>query len=228
MSKILVVEDDQINATNLQTLLSADSHTVEVVFDGIAGKERLDVFQYDLIVLDWQLPGLSGVDLCRSFRQSGGNSPILMLTGKDTIDDKENGLDAGADDYITKPFHPRELLARVRALLRRSTVVQSGEIRVGDLVLDRDKRMVTSNGNAIALQPLEFAVLEFFMRHPAKVFGTDEIIKRVWSDDTEIGTEALYSCINRLRRKLDSGRDKTAIRSVRGVGYCLDVEGNQS
>ena len=166
MVKILVVEDDLALATTIRDTLSNEQYKVETSHSGEEADGLLSSFDYDLVILDWELPEMSGVSICQRFRARGGTTPILMLTGKSTADDKESGLDSGADDYLTKPFEVRELNARIRALLRRPTQFQGQKLRWGNLELDTNTHRVVLNGKDIALQPLEFTVLEFFMRHP--------------------------------------------------------------
>ena len=163
MSKILVVEDEIELAEQVRRALSREQHMVEVVHDGQSALDHLRVSQYDLLVLDWMMPKMSGIEVCKWQRNRGDKTPILMLTARVEIDDKEKGLDAGADDYLTKPFHLRELLARVRALLRRG-VSPTNELTAGELMLDPTARRVYRKGVEVKLEPKEFNLLEFLMR----------------------------------------------------------------
>src|SRR4030095_16645344 len=209
MAKILVVEDDLEFSGVVQGWLTNEHHAVEVVHDGKVARDTLQVYEYDLVILDWQLPGLSGVEICQQFRSQGGVTPILMLTGKSAIAEKEAGLDAGSDDYLTKPFHMKELSARVRALLRRASGMTSNVLSAGKLVLDPSLYRVTVNGEEIHLQKREFALLEFLMRNPNKVFSAEALLERVWASETDATPFAIRTCMMRLRRKIESGTDSS-------------------
>jgi DNA-binding response OmpR family regulator len=217
MAKILVVEDDSEILNSVRKILESEHHTVETASDGKDGWHFMTVYDYDLIVLDWQLPDKQGLDIMRDYRSNGGGTPILMLTGRTSISDKEQGLDTGADDYLTKPFAGRELSARVRALLRRPAQAVENVLSVGGLVLDPVKYSVTKNGQHVDLQPREFQLLEFFMRNPNRVFEQDAVLNRVWKSDSEATTEALRSAIRRLRQKVDP--EGQLLQTVYGVGF---------
>jgi Response regulators consisting of a CheY-like receiver domain and a winged-helix DNA-binding domain len=221
VSKILLVEDDQGLAKLVRNWLSLEHHTVEHVEDGDEALHRLKINEYDLIILDWSLPKLTGLDVLQQFRGLGGNTPVIMLTGKDSISDKELGFDTGADDYLTKPFHGKELTARIKALLRRPANLVSDVLKVGDIVLERADFRVTRNGQDIRLLPKEFALLEFFMRYPNKVFSAEALLERVWVSESEATVDAVTSCIKRLRKKLEVDGGKSPISTVHGVGYKL-------
>jgi len=178
MAKILVVEDDEDLQNLMKGLLTAERHSVEAVNNGIDAVQMLKMHKYDLIVLDWMLPGLTGTEVCAEYRAKGGALPILMLTAKSTIEEKEIGLDAGADDYLTKPFDARELLARIRALLRRPQAVSAKEMQVGNLALDPRSAKVFKDGAEIKLLPKEFSLLELFMRYPNQI----SVLKLFWSE----------------------------------------------
>ena len=218
----MLVEDDTDTAEVIRQWLTRESHVVDRVGDGSEAVDRLRLNEYDVIVLDWDLPGLSGVDVCRSFRNMGGVTPVIMLTGKSDIDDKETGLDAGADDYLTKPFHPRELSARLRSMLRRPPRVISKKIQVKDLELHSDSRKVLKNGIEITLLPQQFTLLEFFMRHPDEVFSGEALLNRVWSDESEVSPETVRSHLTRLRQRIDDPDKESYIRTVHRVGYVMD------
>src|SRR6516225_3101273 len=223
MSKVLLVEDDLDLVSRITKWLTLERYSVEAVANGREALELLRDVKYDFIILDWHLPELSGIDVCKYFRSSGGNTPILILTGKSDIADKETGLDAGADDYLTKPFHPRELSARLRALARRPKECLDDHLRAGDLVLQIHKYRLTKNGVEIDLLPLEFSLLEFFMRHPGRVFGADALLERVWPVNSEASPEAVRTCIKTLRKKIDTEGEPSLIKTVHGVGYKLEV-----
>lgn len=221
MAKILIVEDNEDLANTVRTFLMFEHHTVEHLADGQDASDHLRTFQYELIILDWSLPRLNGIDILKRFRSLGGTTPVLMLTGHDTISEKEQGLDSGADDYLTKPFNMKELGARVRALLRRPAAVSSNVLNAGNITIDTAKYRVTINGDPITLVPREFQLLEFFMRHPNQVFSPEALLNRVWPSDSEATTEALRTALKRLRKKVDP--DGNLLRTVHGVGYILEA-----
>lgn len=222
MAKVLVVEDDPELTDVVIDCLKAQNFLVDHVGNGREALDRLKFFQYDLIVLDWQLPGMDGIEVCSQFRSRGGATPILMLTGKRTVDDKEAGFEAGADDYLTKPFQARELVARLRALLRRPQGVVAKTLKARDLELDATTHKVTKDGLEINLLPKEFALLEFLMRHPSQVFNGEALIDRVWSTDGETTSAAVRINVNRLRNKIDTEGQPSFISTVHGVGYRFD------
>ncbi len=222
MSKILVVEDDE-NLKNMVTdLLEAEHHSVETVGTGHDAEDQLKTYKFDLIILDWNLPGITGVEIVQSFRARGGNTPVLMLTARRTIDDKEEGLESGADDYITKPFEPRELIARVKSLLRRPTAFSGNVLRIGTLQLDPIRYTVTRNGSLINLTQLEFKLLEFLMRHPDTVFGVEALIDRVWASSSNVTAASIRTCVKTLRKKIDIQDRPSAIQNIPNVGYRID------
>lgn len=222
MAKILLVEDNEDLANSVRTFLLFEHHSVEHINNGQTASEHLRAFQYDLILLDWNLPGKTGIEIVKRFRELGGNTPVLMLTGHDTVDEKEQGLDSGADDYLTKPFQMKELGARVRALLRRPAAVSNTNLlEAGNIVIDTQKYRVTLSGEPINLVPREFQLLEFFMRHPNQVFSSEALLARVWPSDSEASTEALRTALKRLRKKVDP--EGNLIRTVHGVGYILET-----
>ncbi|MDZ4833981.1 MAG: response regulator transcription factor [Candidatus Melainabacteria bacterium] len=221
MAKILLVEDDQSLAKLVRNWLSLDHHVVETVEDGEEALHRLKVSEFDLVVLDWNLPKLEGVEVLKQHRQMGGKTPVLMLTGKDRIADKEEGFDAGADDYLTKPFHGKELSMRIKALLRRPPLLVEDVLKVGDLVLERESFTVRRGDADVRLLPKEFALLEFLMRHPNQVFSAEALLERVWVSESESTVEAVTTCIKRLRRKLEGAGGAPVIATVNGVGYKL-------
>ncbi len=225
MAKIIIVDDDVALCGVVEDWLNSQGHTIEKVYTGRDAEDFLTTYKYDLIILDWSLPDLAGIDICQKLRKTGVQTPILMLTGKTTIDDKEAGLDAGADDYLTKPFDLKELSARVRAILRRPEQVTGNLIIRGALRLDTSSRRVLVNDQEMKLYPRDFALLEFFMRHPNQVFASETLVNRVWSADTAAGSDTVRTAIKRLRQQLESAGLKDAIGTVYGVGYqliCLD------
>jgi DNA-binding response OmpR family regulator len=223
MAKILFIEDDENLAEMVVEFLLFEHHKVEVVHNGREGQELLRLASYDLVILDRNLPEVNGIEICRGHRNEGGTTPIIMLTGMNTVSDKEVGLDTGADDYLTKPFHVKELSARIRSLLRRSSNLTSNVLEVSDLVLDPVKHSVTKAGTEIHLLPKEFAMLEFFLRHPGEIFSSDALLQRVWHSESEATPDAVRTCLKRLRRKIDDGdnEEKSLIQTVPRVGYKL-------
>ncbi|MBS1989747.1 MAG: response regulator transcription factor [Cyanobacteria bacterium SZAS LIN-2] len=222
MAKILVVEDDKDLAENIEDWLKHESYTVEVAHTAELASELLATFFYDLLVLDWNLPGASGVELVKMYRAGGGLTSVLMITGKETVKDKEIGLDAGADDYLTKPFHLRELSARVRALLRRPRNALATVLSAGDISLDSATRQVKKGEQVIDLMPKEYALLEFFLRHPNQVFDQDAIIDHLWHSEKGVGIETVRTNIMRLRKKIDGDSEDSLIKNLRGQGYKLE------
>lgn len=225
MPKILVIEDDRDLAVTIVDALQGERHIVDAVHDGIEGLERLRLETFDVIILDWQLPRKSGIEILREARAEGLETPVIMLTGRGTIDNKEEGLGRGADDYLTKPFDIRELLARIRAQVRRSGRRNSVEttLQVRDLQLDPVKYKLTKGEKELHLMPKDFALLEFFMRHPDQVFSVPTILARVWSNDSEASPEGLRVAIRRIRKTIDSSDDpsESIIENVARVGYRL-------
>ncbi len=223
MAKILLVEDDVALARMIGTLLLSQRHTVEIVYDGFDARHRVSAFKYDLLILDWNLPNVTGIELCKEFRDSGGHTPVLMLTAKGSSHDKVEGLDSGADDYVTKPFDSQEFLSRVRALVRRNRVnTETIILTAGDLNLNLASAVVTKGGQEIRLFPKEFALLEFFMRHQGQYFLAEALVDRVWSSESEITAESIRPHINRLRKKLDDPGKPSKIHTSRGLGYKFD------
>jgi len=203
--------------------LTDEHYTIDVVNSGSEAIERLRFDKYDVLIFDWQLPDLTGIEICKRFRSKGGNTPVLMLTGKSEITDKETGLDAGADDYLTKPFHPRELSARVRALLRRSGELKQNILTCGDIELDPQGFKVTKGGKEITLLPKEFALLEFFLRHPNQVFSPEALLDRVWSAESEASPDTIRVHITKLRGKIETEGQPSPIKTIHRQGYKWEV-----
>ncbi len=224
MPKVLIVEDDADFLSRLQEWLSLEKFIVESTCDGSDALDRLKTYQYDVIVLDWNLPGMSGVDVLDAFRKNGGKTPVLMLTGRNTVKEKTTGLDAGADDYLTKPFDLLELSARLRALLRRPHIVQSDVLKNGEIELDTVSRAVKVAGRSVTLLPLEYALLEFLMRHPNQVFSHTALVDRVWKAESTATSEAVRTLVMALRKKIASPGRTSVIKTVHGMGYRLEGE----
>jgi DNA-binding response OmpR family regulator len=224
--RLLLVEDEpDLGAAIRQTLTQA-AYVVDWVQDGNTAWEYLNSpwTQYELAVFDWLLPGLSGIELCQRLRQQSSALPILMLTARDSMEDKVRGLDAGADDYLVKPFGMAELLARLRALQRRSPQLQSSLLQVGDLCLDQNRRVVTlthSPQQPVALTTKELQLLEYLMRHPGQVLTTDQIRSQLWALSSDSFSNVVAAQMRLLRRKLADVHCQISIETVRGVGYRL-------
>jgi DNA-binding response OmpR family regulator len=222
MAKILMVEDDASIAENVQDFLATENNVVEIAPNAEDAHELIKSFHYDLIILDWSLPNQSGVDFLKQYREAGGKAPILMLTGRESLRDKELGLDSGADDYLTKPFHLRELSARVRALLRRPRTEIGTVITIADLSIDTAARSVSKGGEAIELLPKEYALLELFFRNPNQYFEGDTILERVWHSESNVGPGTVRTTMARLRKKIDTDGEESLIKNDRGFGYKLE------
>ncbi len=225
MAKVLVVEDDTDTGATIKDLLVLESHIVEVVADGAEAASRLKQYDYDLIVLDWELPDTTGVEVLREYRLQRGKTPVLMLTGRSDFADKETGLDTGADDYLTKPFHPREFGARVRALLRRPASVETESLELAGINVDTRTRMVKLEGKELDLRPKEYALLEFLMRHPNETFSPETLLKRIWSSESEATESTVYSFMSLLRKKLNEEGSPEVIKTVYGRGYRFEAGG---
>ncbi len=221
MSRMLIVEDDEELATIIKDWLAIQKHAVETVADGDDALQMLSTTCYDVIILDLTLQGMGGLTVLKEFRARGGVTPVLILTGRKAVSEKEEGLDAGADDYLTKPFDHRELAARLRALLRRPALYSGDSLEIGDLVLDTAQHKVSRADEEIKLLPREFDVLEFFMRNPDRVFSSEALLRNIWSSESDGSDDAVRSCIKRLRRKIDVEGRPSLISSIYGVGYEL-------
>ena len=219
--RILIVEDDAKAARFVTQGLQEEGHTVEVAADGNEGARFAHTNSYDLFILDIQLPGMSGLELARDLRRSGLETPILMLTARDSTQDIVRGLDAGADDYLTKPFAFDELLARVRALTRRQATGPAGLLRYGDLEMDRLARSVRLAGRVVDLSPREFRLLEFFLLSPEQVVTRTRLLEQVWDMTFDPETNVVEAHISNLRRKLEEQGTPRLIQTVRGAGYAL-------
>jgi DNA-binding response OmpR family regulator len=223
--KLLIVEDERKLARLLRGLLEDENHTVELAYDGEEGLEFVRAGEYDLIILDVMLPRIDGLEVCRRIRAKRIQTPILMLTARTSVEDRVAGLDAGADDYLTKPFAFAELLARIRALARRETPSTVGNrLVVGELSLDLKTREVRHGDKRIELTPKEFALLEYFMRHPNQVLSGQQIADHVWSYDFDGLTNRVAVYVSYLRKKLQNG-GRAPIQTVHGVGYRLVASG---
>ncbi|BAU64931.1 two-component response regulator [Stanieria sp. NIES-3757] len=220
--KILLVEDDLEQLEPMQTALSEFGYWVDGIEDGKVAQWLMSQKEYDLLILDWMLPKVSGLELCRQYRDAGKTTPILMLTAKDTITDKVKGLDAGADDYLVKPANIIELLARVRALSRRSPVWQGNHLQVADLQLNMTTLTLERQATTVSLSPREFQLLEYFFRHPHQVLTRNQIEEYLWEWGEEPESNAITSAVRRLRHRLKLVDAADWIETVYGMGYRLN------
>jgi len=225
---ILLVEDDRAQLEPLQAALSQAGHTVDAIEDGDTAQWLLSEKDYDLLILDWMLPTISGITLCTHYRQLSKTSPVLILTAKDTTDDKVMGLDAGADDYLVKPIDLLELLARVRALRRRSPLWQGDILYTQDLQLHLDSLTLQREEIKIQLSVREFQLMEYFMRHPRQVLSRNQIEQTLWEWGTEPESNAVTTLVRRLRKRLEAIGAKDSIETVYGMGYRLNTPDNKS
>ncbi|WNM36151.1 response regulator transcription factor [Streptomyces sp. Li-HN-5-11] len=227
--RILIVDDEPAVREALQRSLAFEGYDTQVAVDGADALEKATAYQPDLVVLDIQMPRMDGLTAARRIRGAGDTTPILMLTARDTVGDRVTGLDAGADDYLVKPFELDELFARIRALLRRSSYAASvagaadeGEtLTFGDLRMDLATREVTRGGRQVELTRTEFTLLEMFMAHPRQVLTREQILKAVWGFDFEPSSNSLDVYVMYLRRKTEAGGEPRLVHTVRGVGYVL-------
>ncbi|MDX1383340.1 MAG: response regulator transcription factor [Thermoanaerobaculia bacterium] len=224
MSRILVVEDEPGIALALETDLELEGHEVEVTGDGRVASERAREEAFDLILLDLMLPGKDGFEVCRELRRAGVKTPILMLTARTQEAEKVLGLELGADDYVTKPFSPLELRARVKALLRRATDSAGDTLRCGELEIDLGRVELRIGGRPVALTPLEFKLLAALARRRGRTLSRDELLDQVWGEDTFITDRVIDNHVANLRKKIEPDPEQpTRVVSVRGVGYRLDA-----
>lgn len=215
---LLILEDDESVARVLKQATEEAGYEVKVVEDGFLALEQGKSPDYDLLMLDVMVPRLNGFEITRRLREAGVATPILIITARDTLEDKVKGLDAGADDYIVKPFELAELLARIRALLRRGTV-SGGTLKVADLILDLQSRQATRAGHTVSLSATEFALLEYLMRNAGRVLTRAMIVDHVWQYDFDGNDNVLDVYISYLRKKIDRTSDAPLIQTIRGVGY---------
>src|SRR5579883_3318950 len=215
MAKVLLVEDDEELSEVLKHTLANRGFTVQAARDGNEAIDLLRVNKYDVIVLDWMMPGLSGIDVCRRLRSGGNKSPILMLTARTTDDDTEEGLDSGADDYLTKPFENKVLAARLRALLRRPPLCSEPVLKAGDISFDPVTGTASRSGAELHLRPMVLKLLEFLMRHPGQFFTAEALLERVWHDDSLASLDTVRAHIKLLRRAVDEPGKLSIIETER-------------
>jgi two-component system copper resistance phosphate regulon response regulator CusR len=219
--RILVVEDEEVLAQALTEALEGEFYAVDLAPDGQTASELADVNEYDLIVLDWTIPPPTGIELLRSWRGRGKDTPILMLTARSGIGDRVDGLDTGADDFLTKPFSLPEFLARVRSLLRRRSKSLRTTLSAGDLEMDRASRRVTVAGQPLELSPKEFALLEYLLNRTDEVVTRAEISEHVWDDSFDSLGNVIDVTVHRLRKKIDGDNGAKLLHTLKGVGYVL-------
>ncbi len=219
--RVLVVEDEKKTASFIRKALQAEGHAVDVLHDGTQALAAIDTTPFDVLVLDVMLPGRDGLSVVRQMREKGNSTPVLLLTARGTVGERVEGLNAGADDYLSKPFALEELIARVRALGRRSGEAKSTVLRVGDLTLDTVTRKVQRGTTPIDLARREYLLLEFLMRSTGRICGRMAIVEKVWDYDFDPGTNLVDVYIMRLREKIDADFPVKLLQTVRGVGYVL-------
>ena len=220
--RLLVIEDERKIARVITESLKREKYAVDVAYDGEEGFNLADSQPYDLLIVDRMLPGLEGTEIVKKLRENGKNMPILFLTALSTTEDKTLGLDVGADDYLTKPFAIDELLARVRALLRRPPIQQPDILKIDDLKIDKQQQTVTRAGKNIDLTNKEYALLEYLMQHPNQILSKETLIDHVWDFDADILPNNVEAYIKNLRQKIDKPFKKQLIKTVRGFGYRIE------
>jgi DNA-binding response OmpR family regulator len=221
--RILLVEDEPAAAQMLAKGLREQTYAVDLAADGEVALYQVSINDYDLILLDVNLPGKDGLEVCRELRANGLTVPVLMLTARDDVQDRVAGLDTGADDYLTKPYAFHELLARVRAILRRGPALSSDTIAVADLVIDQKARSVKRGGSIIQLTAKEYALLEYLARRADEVVGRADIAEHVWDENFDPFSNLIEVYIQRLRRKIDDNHSPKLLRTRRGEGYMLTI-----
>ncbi len=223
--KILIVEDEPKVASFIKKGLEENQFDAEIVYDGLSAEKLAGQYQYNLFILDIIIPGISGLDLCKKLKKMNPDTPVLMLTALGTTDDKIMGFEAGADDYLVKPFEFRELLARVKVLLKKGSqsVNAVNKLVVGDLELDLDKKTARRGGKPVDLTAKEFSLLEYFMRNRGRVLSRNDIAEKVWDASFDFGTNIVDVYINFLRKKIDKGHSKKLIHTRVGFGYIFGV-----
>jgi DNA-binding response OmpR family regulator len=220
MAKILLVEDHETYAETVADGLQAHRFIVEIAATGQEAIERITVVGYDLIIVDWELPDISGLLVVKKVREHRIAVPIIMLTGKASVEEKTEGINAGADDYITKPFDFGEFVARINAALRRSAGGVSHILKVSDLELDPVKYQISRGGQSVHVSPMDFALLEFLMRHPGQVFSAQALMSRVWHMDSDASTEGVRTAVRRIRKAIEKeGEEESILENVARVGY---------
>lgn len=226
--RILVVDDEVELTDPLSRVLTREGYIVDAAYDGTSGSQLALISSYDLLILDWMLPGKTGLKICQELRRQGKTTPVLFLTAKDTLDDRVKGLDAGADDYLVKPFELRELLARVRALLRRSSPQTYGtatqRLTLGDLELDYENQVAYRQGRIIELSEKESQLLQYFMEHSGQLLTHAQILQHLWTESEQPSSNVIAALIRLLRRKIERSGETPLIHTVYGKGYRFGTE----
>jgi DNA-binding response OmpR family regulator len=224
VAKILLVEDDSLLSAPLVRWLQKQQHTVEVVESGEDALQMLGAYKFDIVILDWGLPEMSGIEVLKNYRRSGGLTPIIFLTGKGDVESKKQGLDSGADDYLHKPFEEEELGARIRSLLRRPTGLLPTTLAVRNVTVEPEHMRVFVGDCSVKLGKKEYGVLEFLMRHPNRCFSAQELRDAVWPSDADTTEDAVRSCMRQLRSKISGADGSCIIDTIPGAGYTIVTE----
>lgn len=225
MAKILLVDDDAHLVSTLEQFLKTADHAVDFCGDGQDAMQLIDLSSYDLLILDWNLPGISGLDICTNYRARGGQAAVLFLTGRGDIDSLEKALKLGADDYVSKPFDIRELNARVNALLRRRTAQFVAKVSIGGVTLDSERKLITSDDPsfpAVRLRSKECILLDLLMRHPGKIFSAQELLEKGWATDADASSDSVRTWMGLLRQKLAEIGKQNLVKTVWGSGYVIE------
>ena len=220
--RLLFAEDDRDIAKAVQTLLQRSGYSVDTVFNGQDAVEYIEAGEYDGVILDWMMPKLSGIEVLAHMRSRGYSTPVLMLTARDAVDDRVEGLDTGADDYLSKPFATSELLARIRAMLRRKEDYKHDVIRFSDIELDKSAMSIKCGGQSVRLNNKAFQLMEMLVEHPGAVLSINQIMERIWGWDSDSEINVVWVNISFLRKKLSELGAHAKIKAVRGVGYSLE------
>jgi len=224
MPKILLVEDDLEIAEALENWFKQESIVFESVQSGGDALQLLNSFEYDAIILDWGLPDITGIEVCKRYRKNGGTAGVLFLTGRNTLDEKETGLDSGADDYLVKPFEMRELAARVRSLLRRPRSFVDDDLNFNGVSLNLKTRTVNFGGESARLMPKEFALLEYLLRHTDTIFSSKQLLQSVWPSDSDSSEDTVRTCMRSLRLKLQKLGCGELVKTVLKAGYIIETD----
>ena len=224
MSKVLIVDDDVELASIVDLMLQEAGWSTEKVHSGADALQFLTNFKFDLIILDWNLPDIAGIKICQEFRASGGETPIMFLTGRGTTPDKELGLDSGGDEYITKPFDNRELLARARAMMRRPAHLSTDMLQINGIQLDPKGKRLIAVEKTVQLSSTEFAIIEFLFKNAGTFYTADQLFESLWPSETESTSEVVRVHIRVLRRKLELLGLDDVIKTVRGAGYIVEQQ----
>jgi two-component system, OmpR family, manganese sensing response regulator len=225
VAKILLVDDDVQLVSQLEQFLKNANHAVDFCGDGQDAMQLIALSTYDLLILDWSLPGMSGPEICTQYRSRGGQAAVLFLTGRDDIESLEKALQLGADDYVSKPFDIRELNARVNALLRRRTAQFVAQVSVGGVTLDQERKLITSDDTSfpsVRLRSKECILLDLLMRHPGKIFSAQELLEKGWATDADASTDSVRTWMGLLRQKLAEIGKQDLVKTVWGSGYTIE------